>query len=91
MYVLSGEGERKVHNSSCRQMISSLCSNSLSFNCWSSDRNSLRMSEIRSIFESSVFLLVFIMEPPSEVLSEIDTTLTVRNCGGGMVVEILLC
>ena len=49
------------------------------------------MSEARSIFESSVFLLVAIVEPPSEVLSEIDTTLTVRNCGGGMVVEILLC
>ena len=45
------------------------------------------MSDKMAINEASVFLLVAIVDPPSDVSSGIDTTSTGRNCGGGMLVE----
>ena len=45
------------------------------------------MSDRIAIGEASVFLLVAIVEPPSDVSSGIETTSTGRKCDGGMLVD----
>ena len=62
--LLIGKGGQRRPNSWRKQVISFLCLDSLSFNCCISDSNSLRISGIISIGDSSVCLLVSIVEPP---------------------------